>query len=397
MDDSTDGFTAHTGDDCSVSEGIDFSSDSVVYSEAVWSKEQTRRAGSEPISLAKARSRLKPAETARPALDKVIIGSSPQANRLRENIALYADEDAPVLVTGETGVGKELVARQLHLQGPRRDAPFVPLNIGAVPETLSAAELFGHTKGAFTGALAERDGVFQLADSGVLFLDEIGDTPLSIQAQLLRVLDDAMVTKIGGKTPRKVDLRLVAATNVDLSDAVRNERFRQDLYYRINVLVVDVPPLRARGDDVVEIAEAIIAAHPCERHRSKKLTPSAAKKLKAHPFPGNVRELRNVMTRAVVHATGQKIYGEHITFAPRSCANSAPTDLPDINEAKELIGRFMMLKALKVSDGNVSKAAKMTGRARGTVHALKKQLDGDDFASVYQSACAQLKALLDDC
>jgi len=395
MDDSTDGLTAHAGDDCTVSEGIDFSSDGGAYTEAVWSREQSRRTGSDPISLARARSRLKPAKTVRPALDKVIIGSSPQAKQLRENIALYADEDAPVLIAGETGVGKELVARQLHFQGSRREAPFVPLNIGAVPETLSAAELFGHTKGAFTGALAERDGAFQLADSGLLFLDEIGDAPLSVQAQLLRVLDDGMVTKIGGRTARKVDLRLVAATNVDLSDAVRNERFRHDLYYRISVLVIDVPPLRARGDDVVEIAEAIIAAHPCERHRNKKLTPSAAKKLRSHPFPGNVRELRNVMTRAVVHATGAKICGEHITFAPTPCANGAPADLPDINEAKELISRFMMLKALKVTDGNVTQAAKLTGRARGTVHALKKQLDGDDFASVYQSACAQLKALLD--
>ena len=397
MDDSADGLTAHSNDDCASSEEINFSSDSIAYSEAVWPKEQLANARSQPISLAQARSRLKPTTSARSKLGDVIVGSSRQANELREIIELYAEEDAPVLIVGETGVGKELVAHRLHQYSPRCSAPFIPLNIGAVTETLSAAELFGHTKGAFTGALSDRDGAFQMADRGSLFLDEIGDTPLSIQAQLLRVLDDGMVMKVGGRTPQKVDLRLIAATNVDLSQAVRAEKFRRDLFYRINVLVIDVPPLRERGDDVIEIAQAMIASHPNEQRHRMKLTPSAIARLKAHHFPGNVRELRNVITRAIVHAGGQKICDEHITFASTQCANATHSDLLDITEAKELISRFLTIKALKITDGNVTQAAKLTGRARGTVHAMKKQLDGDDFASVYKSACAKIKALVDDC
>lgn len=397
MDDSTDGLPAHSNDDCSHSEGMEFSSDSTVYSQAVWSNEQSGSTKSQPISLAQARSRLKPSRSGKSAPRDVIVGSSRQARDLRDKIKLYAAEDAPVLIIGETGVGKELVARQLHQQNSRCDASFVPLNIGAVTETLSAAELFGHTKGAFTGALADRDGAFQMADGGSLFLDEIGDTPLSIQAQLLRVLDDGMVTKVGGRSPRQVDLRLIAATNVDLADAVRAGKFRRDLYYRINVLVIDVPPLRDRGDDVIEIAEAIIASSQIERHRRKKLTPSAIKRLMAHSFPGNVRELRNVITRAVVHATGSKICDEHITFATTQRVRETQTDLLDIAAAKDLVSRFVMIKALKIADGNVTQAAKLTGRARGTVHAMKKQLDGDDIASVYKSTCAQIKALIDDC
>lgn len=397
MDDSRDGLTAHSNDDCAHSEGIEFSSDSSVYSQAVWPNEQSGNTKSQPISLAQARSRLKPARPGQSAVRDIIVGSSRQAQELRDKIKLYADEEAPVLIIGETGVGKELVARQLHQQNSRCDEPFVPLNIGAVTETLSAAELFGHTKGAFTGALADRDGAFQLADGGSLFLDEIGDTPLSIQAQLLRVLDDGMVTKVGARAPRQVDLRLIAATNVDLAEAVRANKFRRDLYYRINVLVIDVPPLRERGDDMIEIAEAIIASHPVERHNRKKITPSAIKRLKAHTFPGNVRELRNVITRAMVHASGSKICDEHITFAPTQNVGEAQKDLLDITAAKDLISRFIMIKALKIADGNVTQAAKLTGRARGTVHAMKKQLDGDDIASVYKSACAQMKALIDDC
>lgn len=402
MDDPTDGFTAHVDIGCANSEEIDFSSDNNLYSEAVWpsnnsANPKSAKSKSQPISLAKARTRLKPANNDRVDLNQVIIGSSAQSKTLRESIELYAQEDAPVLITGETGVGKELVADRLHFLSQRSNAPFVPLNIGAITETLSTAELFGHTKGSFTGALADRDGAFQMANGGSLFLDEIGDTPASIQAQLLRVLDDGLVTKIGGHTSHKVDLRLIAATNVDLSQAVSAGKFRRDLYYRINVLVIDVPPLRDRGDDVIEIAQAMIAAHPNKDRRKKKLTPSAVEKLKAHHFPGNVRELRNVMTRAIIHANGPKIYDEHLSFASTRSAGQANDDLLDIANAKELISRFLIMKALKVADGNVSQAAKLTGRARGTVHTIKKQLDGEDFATVYKSACAQVKALVGDC
>ncbi|MBL4618466.1 MAG: sigma-54-dependent Fis family transcriptional regulator [Marinicaulis sp.] len=397
MDDSSNGLDAHTTDIGSHSEGGDFSSDSVIYAETIWPQNKAGGVESAQTALARPRLRRKPVAHRISEINNIIIGSSPQAVALRNNIRLYAEDDSPVLISGETGVGKELVARQLHLLGPRSKSPFVPLNIGAIPEMLSASELFGHKKGAFTGALADHDGAFLAAQSGTLFLDEIGDTPLTIQAQLLRVLDDGMVTRVGGRTLRKVDFRLVAATNVDLRESMSAGKFRRDLFYRVNVLVIDVPPLRERGDDVIEIAESIIAANPAARRQTMRLTPSAAERLKAHQFPGNVRELRNVLMRAIVHARGPKILDEHITFDHANCSDSGSEGFPDATQAKELISRFLMIKALKLADGNVSKAAKLAGRSRGTVHALKKQLSGEDFASVYKSACTELKALIGDC
>jgi two-component system NtrC family response regulator len=328
-------------------------------------------------------------------IESVIIGSSPQAAALRDQVRLYSTDSAPILIAGETGVGKELVAREVHRLSNRSDRRFVPINASAIPETLAAAELFGHTKGAFTGAIIERDGAFVDADGGVLFLDEIGDMPLSIQAHLLRVLDDGLVTKVGARTSTKVDFRLIAATHVDLRKTVGEGRFRRDLFYRINVLVVDVPPLRDRGDDVIEIAEHMIRTQPNREQRGAVLTPSAADRLKAHRFPGNIRELRNVVTRALVHARGGKVLAEHISFCEFGGANGRSGEL-DISQAKDLINRFIVLKALKHANGNVSRAAELAGRSRSTIHALKKQLAGEDFATEYEAACAQLQALIDD-
>jgi two-component system NtrC family response regulator len=330
-------------------------------------------------------------------LESIVIGSSPQAIALREQIRLYSVEPAPVLISGETGVGKELVARELHRLSERRDARFVALNASAIPETLAAAELFGHTKGAFTGAIAERDGAFVDANGGALFLDEIGDMPLSVQTHLLRVLDDGLVTKIGARASTKVDFRLVAATHVDLKKEVGEGRFRRDLFYRINVLAIDVAPLRERGDDVIEIAEHIIRTQPNRAQRGAGLTPNAADRLKAHRFPGNIRELRNVITRALVHARGGKILVEHLSFADGCAEGDASSAKLDVGDAKDLVTRFLVLKALKKANGNVSKAAELAGRSRSTVHALKRQLPGEDFATEYEAACAQLRALIDDC
>jgi len=325
----------------------------------------------------------------------VIVGSSPQARALRESIKLYATDASPVLIVGETGVGKELVARQLHALSDRRNEAFVPLNVGAIPETLAAGEFFGHEKGAFTDAVSDREGAFLAADGGVLFLDEIGDMPLSIQTHLLRVLDDGLVSKLGAKTSTPTDFRLICATNVRLQDVLNARRFRQDLYYRINVLVIDVPPLRARGDDVVEIAETMIEAHPNENFRAHKLTPAAADRLKTHRFPGNVRELRNVLARALIHARNGKVLPENLVF-DEACGGQSPASF-DVTEAKENIGRLVMLKALHVAGGNATQAAAMTGRSRGTLQALKKQLEGKDIAEAYRSVCADIKALVDDC
>lgn len=326
-----------------------------------------------------------------------IVGSSPQSRQVRELISLYADDDAPVMITGETGVGKELVARHLHALSARSDGAFSPINAGGMPESLAAAELFGHAKGAYTGAVGERDGAIAMADNGVLFLDEIGDMPLSIQAHLLRVLEDGMVMKLGGKSPTQVDFRLISATNVDLRDNVRNGKFRSDLFYRIHVLLIHVPPLRERGDDVIEIAEAMIAAHPKEKYRKTKLTPKAADRLKSFSFPGNVRELRNILSGALVHARDGKILPEHLFTDPdaiETCRHFSESY--DVDEAKSLASRFVMMKALQASGGNVSKAAALIGRSRGTLHTMMKDLEGEDFASAYEAVRAEMSALLNE-
>jgi Nif-specific regulatory protein len=216
-----------------------------------------------------------------------------------------------------------------------------------------------------------------------------------VQAQLLRVLDDGLVTRIGSNSPAKVDFRLISATNVDLRRNVSKGAFRRDLYYRISVLVIDVPPLRERGDDVMEIAESFIRTHHNENFRSAVLTPNAAERVKSHRYPGNVRELRNVLTRALVHAKGGKIYAEHICFAECDLGDGAGH--MDISAAKDLIGRYVVLKALRETNGNVKKAAEIAGRSRGTVHALVKEMSGEDLAAEYNAVCARLRALIGDC
>ncbi|MGE0408628.1 MAG: sigma 54-interacting transcriptional regulator [Amphiplicatus sp.] len=378
----------------------EYASDSVIRPDIAWGgPEKASVAGSKLRSIG-GRAR-RPAGAPGGRADAILIGSSAAARDMREKIALYADETAPVLVNGETGAGKELVARELHNLSERRARRFVPVNAGAIVETLAASEIFGHTKGAFTGAVMERDGAILEADGGVLFLDEIGDMPLSVQAQFLRVLDDGVVCKLGSNTGVKADFRLVSATNVDLRKTIADGAFRQDLYFRISVLVIDAPPLRERGDDMIEIAEDFIRGHPVEKYRASVLTPKAADRLRAHRFPGNVRELRNVLTRAFAHAKGGKIYAEHIIFTefdPSGRTTPASSSARfDMSEAKELVGRFMVLKALKETNGNVKRAAEIAGRSRGTLHALVKQLEGHDLDAEYDAACAQLKALIGDC
>lgn len=332
-----------------------------------------------------------------PPLERVLIGSSSWAKALRDTINAYANNSAPVLIVGETGVGKELVARELHRRSARRAKPFVALNTGAIPATLAASELFGHRKGAFTGAHADQIGAIAAADGGVLFLDEIGDTPLEVQSQLLRVLDDGMVTKIGSRSPTPVDFRLIAATNVDLRRGVATGAFRRDLFHRLDVLVVEVPPLRDRVEDIVEIGEALIRALPEAELKEATLSPKAADRLKGYRFPGNVRELRNVLTRAAVRARGGRILPEHITFSECEHGASDRSIGLDISRGQELVSRFMALKALLMTDGNVTQAAKMTGRGRSTIHELKRQLNGGGIAGEFDAVCAQMRALIDGC
>jgi DNA-binding NtrC family response regulator len=346
-------------------------------------------------TAARARAPVRPAAKipAEAPLESVIVGSSARAARMRELIELYADYDAPVLVTGETGAGKELVARELHRRSARRGKPFVALNAGAVPETLAAAELFGHAKGAFTGAVGEREGAFVAADGGILFLDEIGEMPLSIQAQLLRVLEDGLVAKIGSRASVRTDFRLIAATNVDLGAAVERGAFRSDLFYRINVLTIAAPPLRERGDDVVEIAENFIVSHADERLRGAKLTPAAADVIRAYPFPGNVRELRNVLQRALVHAGGKKILPEHLMI--NTAANAAATPV-SAKEIKDVASKFAVFKALRASNGDVSAVVKATGLAKSTIYNMTQGLDAAGVAAECERLKTQLLAAIEN-
>lgn len=325
--------------------------------------------------------------------ESTIIGSSAVARSLREAIARYADEIEPVLITGETGSGKELIARELHRLSARGDKPFIALNAAGVPDGLASSELFGHAKGAFTGANADYEGAFSAANGGALFLDEIGDMPQAVQVQLLRVLDDGVVKKLGSRSTFKTELRLITATNIDLEAEVAAGRFRKDFYNRIAALRIAAPPLRDRGDDIIELAEHFIRTHPKLAYRGARLTPNAADRLKLLPFPGNVRELRNVVATALIHCRGGKILADHLP-APAAAALNLASAL-DLTEAKELMSRLVVLKALKVANGNVTKAAEIAGRSRSTMHQMMQQLGGGDIASEYEIVKARLRAFID--
>lgn len=341
--------------------------------------------------------RVLPSAPVRPAalgeVESTIIGSSASARNLRETIRQYADEVEPVLITGETGAGKELIARELHRLSARRHRDFIALNAAGVSDDLAGSELFGHAKGAFTGANANYDGAFTAADGGALFLDEIGDMPRAVQVQLLRVLDDGVVRKLGSRAISRVDVRLISATNLELESEVSAGRFRKDFFNRIAALRIIAPSLRERGDDVVELAEHFIRTHPKPAYREARLTPNAADRLKLLPFPGNVRELRNVISVALIHCRGGKILVEHLP-APAAAALNLASAL-DLTEAKEMMGKLVVLKALKIANGNVTKAAEIAGRSRSTMHALMQQIGGGDIASEYESVRARLRAFID--
>ncbi len=234
-----------------------------------------------------------------------LVGESPALRKVQQQIELVAPTDATVLITGESGTGKELVARAIHARSPRAGRPMIAVNCGAVPEPLFESEFFGHVKGAFTGALRDKAGRFELADGGTLFLDEIGEVPLPMQAKLLRVLQEQEVERVGDTRPRKVNVRIIAATNRDLKAEVEAGRFRQDLFYRLSVFPIENPPLRERREDIPRLAEHFLrnAAKRMNR-RPPKFTNATARQLTAHDWPGNVRELQNAVERAVILSQG---------------------------------------------------------------------------------------------
>lgn len=295
--------------------------------------------------------------TSRRSLD-ALIGSSEGMRRVQKQIGLAADSQSTVLILGETGTGKELVARALHVHGERRDGPFIAVNCAAIPEDLLESELFGHVKGSFTGASSDRTGAFRDAENGTLLLDEIGDMPLAMQAKILRVLQERMITPVGGK-PMRTNARVVAATHRDLSNLVADGAFREDLYYRLNVVPVAIPPLRERGNDIVPLAEHFLSLSAAPGQPIKQLSQTALAKLKRHHWPGNVRQLRNVIERACVLTRGHVIEADDVDT---SGADGPPvsTRLPesDLPAAVAKLEEGMIRKALEASSGNRTEAAR---------------------------------------
>src|SRR5687767_2424604 len=244
-----------------------------------------------------------------------MVGESYVMAQLREQVAMAAPTNGRVLIYGENGTGKELVARSVHAMSRRRNGPFIEVNCAAIPEELIESELFGHLKGAFTGATSDRRGKFEAADGGTLFLDEIGDMSLKTQAKVLRALQEQVVEPVGGTASVKVDVRVLAATNKDLTTEIRGGRFREDLYFRLNVIPVYVPPLRDRGDDVTLLADYFMAELAREYgRRPKRMDPGAATGLRSYPWPGNVRELRNVIERLMIMVPGDTIALADLAF-----------------------------------------------------------------------------------
>ncbi|HET8622407.1 MAG TPA: sigma-54 dependent transcriptional regulator [Gemmatimonadales bacterium] len=302
--------------------------------------------------------------------DSSLAGSSPAIAKLRDAIARLAPIPSPVLILGESGSGKELVARDLHRLGPHRTAPFLALNSAALPENLVESELFGHERGAFTGAAVTRRGAFEAAERGTLFLDEIGELPGSAQAKLLRVLEERRVTRIGGSRALPVEARVVAATHRDLELDVQQGRFRGDLFYRLNVHVIRVPPLRERLSDVPELAQRFVAAI-CERFgmRPKRLSAEALEALQSYEWRrNNVRELRNAVERMIIAAEGDVIRAEHVPLDVIPLARNTRPDLdPDgassFHDLREQAERRIVLAALERNGGQITRTAEQLGLA----------------------------------
>jgi formate hydrogenlyase transcriptional activator len=323
-----------------------------------------------------------------PAGDGEIVGDSQPVRRMRREIAQVAATDATVLVIGETGTGKELVARAIHAASGRSRAPLVAVNCAAIPATLIESEFFGHEKGAFTGAIQRREGRFALADRGTLFLDEIGELPRDLQPKLLRVLQEGEFEPVGSARPRRVDVRIVAATNRDLEQEVREGRFREDLFYRLNVFPIHVPPLRQRGEDVVRLAEVLMAR--ASRRLGRLLHPlsgDATRRLRAYHWPGNVRELQNVIERAVILAReGHVDLSPALPDPPPAAsaqlavtAAAVPASPPVVRTAREIeeIERRNLLLALEQTDWRIAGAkgaAQLLGLRPSTLASRLKAL-----------------------
>jgi two-component system nitrogen regulation response regulator NtrX len=309
------------------------------------------------------------------AKEHEMIGESPAIRNLKGQIAIAAPTSGWVLITGENGTGKELVARSIHNLSHRREKPFIEVNCAAIPEELIESELFGHEKGAFTGALALRKGKFDLAHEGTLFLDEIGDMSLKTQAKVLRILQERKFERVGGSRTIEVDVRVIAATNKNLEEEIRAGNFREDLYYRLNVLPFHVPALRDRAEDIPNLANHFLSCFCSKESReTKTFSPGAMSALMSYSWPGNVRELKNLIERLVIMTQEQAITESHLppsVFSKRSAPRTFPpaaAETATFREAKEEFEKEFLLQKLEEHDWNISRTAEAIDMERSNLH-----------------------------
>jgi len=303
---------------------------------------------------------------------RTMVGSSKEMEKVFDVIRKVADTEAAILITGESGTGKELVARSIHNNSSRRDAPFVAINCAAIPRDLLESELFGHVKGSFTGAIKDKTGKFQLAEGGTLFLDEVGELPLELQPKLLRALQEKEVEAVGGTTTQKLDVRVVSATNLDIDKAIANGTFREDLYYRLGVIPIHLPPLRERRKDI-----PILIRYFCGKHGSDKVTfdKDALHTLVMYPWPGNVRELENTVERLLIMRNGEVIGSDELPekFLENGVSGSAVIKLPDEGYSLEQLEREVVVQALERNHWNQTAAARFLRIPRHTlIYRLEK-------------------------
>ncbi len=304
--------------------------------------------------------------------DLKMVGESYAMNQLREQVAMAAPTNGRVLISGENGTGKEIVARSIHALSRRRGGPFVEVNCAAIPEELIESELFGHVRGAFTGAVADRRGKFELADGGTIFLDEIADMSLKTQAKVLRVLQEQVVERVGGVARIRVDTRVLAATNKELTEEIKAGRFREDLYFRLNVIPIFVPPLRDRQDDIPLLADHFMRLFAREYgRRPKSFDDSASWALAQYSWPGNVRELRNVVERLIIMVPGEAITARDLAFlggALRPEPAAAAAEIRPLHDARDEFERDYILAALARAQGNISRTAEALGVERSNLY-----------------------------
>lgn len=303
-----------------------------------------------------------------------LVGNSPKMQLLNEQIDMAAKSNSRVLILGESGAGKELVAHILHEKSTRAGKPFIEMNCAAIPQELIESELFGHEKGSFTGAFERKKGKFELADGGTLFLDEVGDMSLSTQAKVLRVIETQEFQRVGGNKNIKVDVRIISATNKDLTEEVKKGTFREDLLYRLNVIPIHIPPLRQRKEDIPELVDYFLEYFAAEYgQKPKKISPEALQMLAAYDWPGNIRELRNVIERLVIMNPSSTI--THRSIVLGESARSDYFSFSTLREARESFERDFIMKKLEENNWNISKTAEVLDIERSNLHRKIKAYD----------------------